>query len=176
MSPYLDADFFCVCGKRLMWSGSQTNRKEQKRENAQILKDRYMRPCMKKHFFFKRLRTNQNNTFVILSKSTQKLFRVRYNLSRLSVMETIVRIKIAFALKLFSYLLFSTVYLTFEQFVTVLAQREKSTLANVCLGVRFGSQVGYLGSKKFKVLHCEIFGIFCVINPSRSFGKIQLKT
>ena len=67
-----------------------------------------------------------------------------------------------------SYLLFSTVYLTFEQFVTNPSAERKKHLANVCLGV--GSQVGYLGSKKFKVLPCEIFGIFCVINPSRSFG------
>ena len=55
-------------------------------------------------------------------------------------------------LKLFCYLLFSTVYLTFEQFVTSPSAEGKSTLANVCLGVRFGSQVGYLGSKKFQVL------------------------
>ena len=79
-----------------MWSGSRTNRKEQKCENSQILKDRYMRPCMKRHFFFKRLRTNQNST---------KLLRARYNLSGDDCWHP---------LKLFSYLLFSTVYLTFE--------------------------------------------------------------
>ena len=131
-----------------------------------------MRPCIKRHFF-KKNACGQTKIALLLF----------YQIDTEVIASSLQSIA-AFCnggdcwqpLKLFSYLLFSTVYLTFEQFVTVLAQREKSTLANVCLGVRFGSQVCYLGSKKFKVLPCEIFGIFCVINPSRSFGKIQLKT